>query len=294
MENSRVKRKLKLMCVLAHPDDESLGMGGTLAKYSGEGIQTYLVTATRGERGRFGDNSDRPSDEVVGETREKELRNAVDKLGVHKLRFLDYIDGDLSLADPAEATAKIVAHLREDRPHVVVTFGPEGGYGHPDHIAICQFTTAATICAADGDYHGAAGVKVPPHPHKVDKLYCMAWGEKKWAAYQAAFKDLKSVVDGTERRVAPVKDWIITTVIDTSGYWERVWEAVQCHKTQIAIYGKLKDLPVEHHRAVWGIQEFYRVFSTVNGGRIKETDLFEGLREKEAAPDGVLKDDEEQ
>jgi LmbE family N-acetylglucosaminyl deacetylase len=273
-----VTEKLKLMCVLAHPDDESLGMGGTLAKYGSEGIQTYLLTATRGERGRFGDNSNRPSDEVVGETREKELREAADKLGVGKLRFLDYIDGDLSLADPVEATAKIVAHIREDRPHVVVTFGPEGGYGHPDHIAICQFTTAATICAADCDYQGAAGIKVPGRPHRVDKLYYMAWGEKKWAAYQEAFKDLKSIVDSVERRVAPVKDWIITTVIDTSEYWEKVWEAVLCHKTQLAIYSKLKNLPEKHHRAIWGIQEFYRVFSAVNGGKTKETDLFEGLR----------------
>lgn len=270
--------KLKLMCVLAHPDDESLGMGGTLAKYSNEGAQTYLVTATRGERGRFGDNSNRPNDRAVGETRERELRNAVDKLGVQKLRFLDYIDGDLSLADPAEATAKIVAHIREDRPHVVVTFGPEGGYGHPDHIAICQYATAATICAADSEYHGAAGIKIPDRPHRVDKLYYMAWGEKKWAAYQAAFRDLTSTVDGVERRATPANDWIITTVIDTSKYWEKVWEAVLCHKTQLAIYSKLKDLPDEHHRAIWGIQEFYRVFSTVNGGKTRESDLFEGLR----------------
>jgi hypothetical protein len=81
-----------------------------------------------------------------------------------------------------------------------------------------------------------------------------------------------------ERRVAPVKDWIITTVIDTSEYWEKVWEAVLCHKTQLAIYSKLKNLPEKHHRAIWGIQEFYRVFSAVNGGKTKETDLFEGLR----------------
>ena len=65
---------LKLMCILAHPDDESLGMGGTLAKYAKEGIETYLITATRGERGRFGDAAVRPALHVVGEVREAELR----------------------------------------------------------------------------------------------------------------------------------------------------------------------------------------------------------------------------
>ena len=267
------------MCVLAHPDDESLGMGGTLARYGAEGVLTYLVTATRGERGRFGDNTNRPDDTTVGRTREKELRQAAGKLGVHKLSFLDYIDGDLSMADPQEAISKIVAHIRGDQPNIIVTFGPEGGYGHPDHIAISQFATAAIICAADENYKGVKGIEIPDEPHRVDKLYYMAWAEKKWAAYKAAFRDLKITVDGVERRSSPVEDWLITTVIDTSKYWETVWEAVLCHKTQLTIYSQLKDLPEQHHKAIWGVQEFYRVFSSVNGGRKKENDLFEGLRE---------------
>ena len=269
---------LRLMCVLAHPDDESLGMGGTLAKYSAEGIKTFLVTATRGERGRFGDNTERPSLEVVGRTREAELRAAASRLGIHQVDFLDYIDGDLSAADPAEATAKIVAHFRAERPQVVVTFGPEGGYGHPDHIAICQYTTAAITCAADYKYLGTNEISVPNEPHRVEKLYYMTWTEKKWLAYQAAFRELVSVVDGVERRATPARDWMITTVIDTMEHWQTVWEAVLCHQTQLTIYKKLKDLPEEHHRSIWGVQEFYRVMSAVNGGRAIETDLFEGLR----------------
>lgn len=266
------------MCVLAHPDDESLGMGGTLAKYHAEGIETCLVTATRGERGRFGDNINRPSLEVVGQTREAELRSAAAILGVDKVSFLDYMDGDLSKADPADATSKIVSHIRVERPQVVVTFGPEGGYGHPDHIAICQFTTAAVVCAADPKYTGTTEIPVPKEAHRVEKLYYMTWTEKKWLAYKEAFRDLVSVVDGVERRATPAQDWMITTVIDTEDYWQTVWEAVLCHQTQLTIYKKLKDLPEEHHRAIWGRQEFYRVFSGVNGGRSRETDLFEGLR----------------
>lgn len=271
-------KQLGLMCVLAHPDDESLGMGGTLAKYSAEGVRTCLVTATRGERGRFGDAEQRPGLDVVGETREKELRAAAARLGVEAVHFLDYIDGDLDKAVPAEAVAKIVAHLRAERPQVVITFGPEGGYGHPDHIAISQFATAAIVCAADPAYTGTAAVSVPDTTHRVDKLYFLAWSPTKWAAYQAAFRDLKTTVDGVERRATPTPDWVVTTRIDTATYWQTVWSAVQCHQTQLTIYGKLKDLPEEHHQAVWGTQEYYRVFSTVNGGRARETDLFDGLR----------------
>jgi hypothetical protein len=71
------------------------------------------------------------------------------ELGIREVNFLDYIDGDLDQADPAEAITKIVSHLKRIRPHVVITFDPNGAYGHPDHIAICQFTTAAVLAAAD-------------------------------------------------------------------------------------------------------------------------------------------------
>lgn len=134
--------RLSLMCVLAHPDDESLGTGGILARYAAEGIETYLVTATRGERGWQGNPADDLGLHELGRIREGELRCAAENLGVREVSFLDYVDGDLDQADPAEATGRIVAQLRRVRPHVVITFGPDGAYGHPDHIAICQFTTA--------------------------------------------------------------------------------------------------------------------------------------------------------
>src|SRR5579864_2902595 len=135
--------ELKLMCVLAHPDDESLGNGGILAKYAAEGIKTYLVTATRGERGWLGDEQEYPGLEALGKIRENELLDAAEVLDIGYVDFLDYIDGDLDQMHPAEAIAKIVGHIRHIRPDVVVTFGQYGSYGHPDHIAISQFTTAA-------------------------------------------------------------------------------------------------------------------------------------------------------
>src|SRR5215216_5868059 len=110
---------LKLMMVLAHPDDESLGVGGSLAHYAGQGVETYVVTATRGERGRFFDNTNRPSDEEVGRVREQELRTAARELGVRHVTFLDYRDKELDSADPAEAIARIVTQLRRVKPDVV-------------------------------------------------------------------------------------------------------------------------------------------------------------------------------
>ncbi len=266
------------MCILAHPDDESLGMGGILAKYAEEGTETYLVTATRGERGRIGDKRGALSMEEVGKIRETELLAASKVLGIKEVNFLDYIDGELDRVNNDEAIAKIVTHIRRVSPHVIVTFGQDGAYGHPDHIAISQLTGAAIVCAADPGYKLNVKSNSTLEAHRVSKLYYLAWGKKKWAAYQSAFCELKVNVDGIERRAVPWEDWAITTSIDTESHWLTVWQAIKCHKSQISIYKGLENLSAEQHKAVWGSDEYYRVFSLVNGGRILETDLFEGLR----------------
>ena len=266
-------KTLKLMCVLAHPDDESLGTGGTLARYASEGVETYLITATRGERGWFGDEKENPGLETLGKMREAELRCASETLGVREVHFMDYIDGDLDQAPYEEAVGKVVSHLRRVKPDVVITFAPDGAYGHPDHIAICQITTAAIVCAADPNYADNS-----MEPHSVSKLYYMAWPKGKWDAYQSAFGDLIMHIDGVDRRAIPWPDWVLSAVIDTTEYWSTVWQAVSCHKTQLPAYGRLKNLPENHHKGLWGSQEYYRAFSTVNGGRARETDLFDGLR----------------
>jgi LmbE family N-acetylglucosaminyl deacetylase len=268
---------LRLACVLAHPDDETLGLGGALARYSAEGVETHVVTATRGQAGRYRDNNNHPGPEALGRIREQELRAAARVLGVGEVSFLDYHDGQLDGVDVHAAVAKIVAHLRRIRPHVVLTFGPDGGYGHPDHIAISQLATAATVQAANADYSTPDGSD-PGRPHAVSKLYYMAWSTRTWDAYQAAFKKLVSRVEGVERQAAPWPDWEITTVVDTSERWRTVWEAVQCHESQMVIYGPLANLSEAHHRQLWGKQELYRAMSLVNGGRRQEVDLFEGLR----------------
>lgn len=108
---------LRLMCILAHPDDESLGNGGMLAKYASEGVETYLITATRGERGWTGSERDYPGLEALGKRREAELLAAASVLGIRQVEFLDYLDGDLDQAPAAEAVAKIVGHLRRCCKH---------------------------------------------------------------------------------------------------------------------------------------------------------------------------------
>lgn len=265
---------LRLMCILAHPDDESLGAGGVLARYAAEGVETYLVTATRGERGWQGDPRENPGLAELGRIRDAELRAAAGVLGLREVRFLDYIDGDLDQADPAEATAKIAGHLRRLRPQVVVTFGPDGAYGHPDHIAISQLTGAAIVAAADPGYPAAGDAP----PHRVAKLYYMVWTEAEGAVYQEVFGDLVMTIDGVDRRGVGWPEWAVSTRVDTAAVWPTVWEAVACHRTQLPGYAALAQLPEDQHRALWGSLSLYRVFSQVNGGRALERDLFAGLR----------------
>src|SRR4030042_1373745 len=113
---------LKLLAVFPHPDDESLGLGPTLAKYSAEGVETYLICATRGERGWSGPEDQDPGFQALGRIREAELRCAAAPLGLHEVTFLNYIDGEVDQANPQEAIALITTHIRRIRPQVVVTF----------------------------------------------------------------------------------------------------------------------------------------------------------------------------
>ena len=267
---------LRLLCVTAHPDDESLGFGGTLARAAAEGVETFLIAATLGERGRIG--TERPGAEVVAPVRERELRAACAVLGVRELFRLGYLDGELDRVDAAEASGRIAALVRRIRPQVVVTFGAEGGYGHPDHIAISQLTGAALTAAADPGFDAADEAGRPLPPHAADKLYWMAWDEAVWAAYRHAFGDLVARVDGVERRASPWPAWAVTTVIDTSAHRDTIWRAVECHRSQISGYARLAELPPELRAGIWDRQTYYRVWSRVGVGRALESDLFAGIR----------------
>jgi LmbE family N-acetylglucosaminyl deacetylase len=265
---------MRLMSILAHPDDESLGFGGTLAKYSASDVETYLITATRGEVGWQGPVEENPGMEKLGEIREAELLAAVKVLGIKEVHLLDHIDGELDQVDPAAIVAKLTLLLREIRPQVVITFGPDGSYGHPDHIAISQFTAAAVLCAADQNY-----TAVTRPVHAVSKFYYRVWTAVEQNLYTKAFGDLSLPVDGESRTFISWNEWALTTRIDSKEYWPVVWEAVGCHQSQLPTYGALAGLTEEEHKILWGHDGFYRAFSTVNGGRKREEDLFEGLRD---------------
>jgi LmbE family N-acetylglucosaminyl deacetylase len=266
---------LKLLCVFAHPDDESMGTGGTLAKYAAEGVETYLVCATRGERGWFGAQEEDPGLTRMGEIRAKELQAAVNVLGMKACHFLDYIDGDLDKADPNEAIARIVTHIRAIQPQVIVTMPPDGAYGHPDHIAISQFTTAAIVCAADASYHDSRGLS----PHRVSKLYYMVDSENFVNFITPLLGEITFDVDDQVRGEVAWKEWTITTRIDMFAHCDEAFRAIKCHESQLASLGPLADAPEELVAQVLARQgTFYRAFSLVNGGRKVEADLFEGLR----------------
>lgn len=263
----------KLMCVLAHPDDESLAIGGTLAKYAASGVETYLVMATRGERGWRGASADDPGPQALGRVREAELRAAAQALGIQELVFLDYQDGELDRVDHHEAIVKIVTHLRRVRPDVVVTFDPNGMYGHPDHVAISQLTTTAVLAAADPRFSGLNGYS----PHRVAKLYYRAFLRAEQDAYEATFGHLVMPVDNVVRHFTVWPEWAITTRIDTASYWDQVWGAIACHRSQLPDVQRLKTLVDEDHTALLATQTYYRAMSLVNNGRSVEDDLFAGL-----------------
>lgn len=266
---------LKLLAIFAHPDDESMGMGGTLAKYAAEGIETHLICATRGERGWFVPAEENPGLERLAQLRTLELENAVRELGMTSLSFLNYIDGDVDKAHHAEIIQKIVTHIRRIKPQVVVTFPPDGNYGHPDHIAIGQFTQAAIVCAADASYTDLD----ERASHHVSKLYYMVDSETFINLVAPFMGDMTFQVDDQMRAEAPWKEWMITTRIDMAEYCHAAWRAILCHQSQLPTLGALVEMHEDAAVSVLAMQgTFYRAFSLVNGGRRPETDLFDGLR----------------
>jgi N-acetyl-1-D-myo-inositol-2-amino-2-deoxy-alpha-D-glucopyranoside deacetylase len=172
-----MSKKPVILAVLAHPDDESFGMGGTLALYAKKGCAVYLICATRGEVGDV-DPEHMKGFNTIAELREGELRCAAEHLGLKEVFFLDYRDSGMpgsphnqhpeaQVAHPVEEVAgKVVKYIRELQPDVVLTFDPIGGYRHPDHIHIHQATVLAFEKAADPAFHPEAR-----SPFQPGKLY---------------------------------------------------------------------------------------------------------------------------
>jgi LmbE family N-acetylglucosaminyl deacetylase len=166
-----------VLAVLAHPDDETFGLGGTLALYAQKGYNTYYVCATRGEVGAA-DEEFMKGFKDTAEMRTDELMRAAKILGLKEVFFLGYRDSGMPNTEPNqhpdaqvnhsidEVAGRVVKYIRELKPEVVITFDPIGGYKHPDHIHIQQATTLAFEKADDASFHPEAGA-----PFKPQALY---------------------------------------------------------------------------------------------------------------------------
>ena len=152
--------RCRLLGVFAHPDDETFCAGGTFAGYAGQGAEIMVVSATRGQAGQIRDAA-AGNRRTIAAVREAELRLACERLGVTKVRCLDHVDGTLADAGFAALVDEIAEVIGEFRPDVVLTFGPDGGYGHPDHVTISAATTAACQRAA-GPGHRPGGTVTRP------------------------------------------------------------------------------------------------------------------------------------
>lgn len=177
--------KKVILAVLAHPDDESFGMGGTLAYYSSQGVDVHLICATRGEAGTV-DPEFLEQHKDIAALRENELRCAAKTLGLASVIFLGYRDSGMAgsednrhpnslMSAPLEQVAeKIVAEIRRLHPQVVLTFDPVGGYHHPDHIVIHKATVHAFHAAGDSKQFPYAG-----QPFQPEKLYYSALNRRR-------------------------------------------------------------------------------------------------------------------
>ena len=150
----------RMLVILAHPDDESFAVGGTLAKFAKKGVRVILLCATRGEAGIAGIKP-----EEAGDIRELELRQAAKHLGI-EVFFLGYQDGELSKTDPIALVNHVSSWMELVQPQVVLTFGPEGVSGHPDHVTVSKIVTQAY------DQNYRIGVLLYISPSEATALGC--------------------------------------------------------------------------------------------------------------------------
>ena len=282
---------LTFMAVHAHPDDECLGTGGALARYSEEGIQTILVTATCGEEGEVV-APDMDPDEVrpkLGDVRLEELRCSCETLGVGTHYVLGYRDSGMAdtpanqhpecfaQANLYEATGRLVALMRQTRPHVVTCYNEDGGYGHPDHIQVNRATVAAFHAAGDPAQYPGIG----PAPWQPQKLYYTSYPR---SYILMRYEVMRAMGDETPmdrpdfdpNRVG-VADDEITTRVDIRPYIRRKVAALRCHRTQVAPDWWYFRMPLAVLQDKFNEEMFIRIVSHVPVEQA-ETDLFAGLR----------------
>ena len=246
----------RLMVVMPHPDDECFGCASTIARYGAEGATVSLVTMTRGGAGLWNGRAAGDLRQLT-DVRELELRDAAAELGVRFLEVFDYPDGALEKVEEVDAVRErfigdIVRCLRVHRPQVVVCFGPEGAYGHPDHKVVSRLTVQA--CTLSGD----------PAAYELDAL---AVGLSPWSPSKLYFQSATSpTVESLKLPAQPP----ITTRISIGGFEAAKLRAFAHHQTQTQEWEPLRKF-VEAQGDV-------EVFSLVGGPHdLSEDDLFAGV-----------------
>lgn len=277
---------LRLLAVLAHPDDESFGPGGTLALYAHRGVEVHLICATGGEAG------DVPADmmedfEDVAELRKAELQCAASCLGLAGVHLLGYRDSGMAGApenqDPralaaapiGEVAEKVTQHIRRLKPQVVVTFDPIGGYRHPDHIAMHDATLRAFHAAGDPN-HSPGGIE----PYQPEKLYYHTFSRR----FLSLLVKLMPLVGQDPRKWGRNGDIDLTKLavdhypihakIDYSEVGHLKRKASSCHASQEG--PPSGGLMRYAFRLLDGRETFMRAFPPAPENTL-ETDLFEGV-----------------
>jgi len=235
----------KILCVFAHPDDESFFLGGTLAKYSKEKWIIHAICATNGEAG----HSDIPSDSSVqnlGAIRRSELQEAATVLGIQEITFLDLKDGGLSTCTPGTLEDPIVQKMEAFLPDVVITFDPTGISNHPDHVKISYATTFAFQKYTKYLHSLVAKTVIGRGKEWKDQEYLRAFGDiektlddpklyyacvpEEIISYMIAKKLHEREAYGKPLKGTPEK--MVTTVIDIRPYQLVKGKALLCHKSQ--------------------------------------------------------------
>ena len=295
-----------LMTVHAHPDDESLGTGGTMARAVAEGARVVLVTCTRGELGEIVvPELDTPSNHRrLGDIRMGELEDAMDELGVTEWENLGYRDSGMMgtpgngdprsfwQADLDEAIRRLVFLVRTHRPDVMTTYNEHGGYGHPDHIRTHQVAVGAFERAADPAWYpdqleGDAGL-APWAPAKLYEQVIPASvregmtdalariGRRSWwtPPETATPEELAAWEERSALLLVP--DDHVTTWVDVSAHLEQKWRALARHVTQIASDNPVFVLGLDGWRRHWSREAFILRVSRVETS-LPEDDVFDDL-----------------
>ena len=283
---------LTLMAIHAHPDDEVIFGGGTLARYAAMGHTIVVVTCTNGDKGRIADPRlvVPPTRACLGAVRLAELRRAVQALGVTHAHALGYADSGrtsspraadphaLINADPDEVTMRLVGLMRRHRPHVVITYDEQGSYGHPDHILVHHAALAAVRASADPLFHPHLGYPWKPlkgyycSAHLTSDLHAL-WQSLTRRGISPVFGDL----DPRSPPLWGVDDAWPSARIDVRPYIAHKVAALRAHRTQIRRDSSLLSLPDDLARAYLGREGFRLAWTTLPVADAEE-DLFSGIR----------------